>query len=149
LNHNLGDLILMGKVDEPHYKEIMRVITAFARSCQTLLKMSGKSSRMKQTQVIKKGGGNKAVRNYEPKQEKLLAEMDALNHDLGDLILLGKADESHYREIIKVITAYARSCRALVKGEWRFIENVPNSVTGIKIRRNTIMSESLKSSYRI
>jgi hypothetical protein len=62
----------------------------------------------------------------EPRHEKLLAEMDKLNHNLGDLILMGKVDEPHYKEIMKVITAFARNCQISLKDEWRFIEKEAN-----------------------
>ena len=58
----------------------------------------------------------------EPKHEKLLAEMDKLNHNLGDLIMMAKVDEPHYKEMMGNITAFARSCQELLKTEWRFIE---------------------------
>lgn len=58
----------------------------------------------------------------QPKHEKLLAEMDKLNHNLGDLILLDKVDDSHFKETIGVITAFSQSCQTLLKDEWRFIE---------------------------
>ena len=62
----------------------------------------------------------------ETKHEKLLAEMDKLNHKLGDLIMLKKVDENHFKEMIVSITAFSRSCQSLLKDEWRFIENEAN-----------------------
>ena len=62
----------------------------------------------------------------EPKHEKLLAEMDKLNHNLGDLILLKNVDEVHFKDTISVLTAFARSCQVLLKDEWRYIENEAN-----------------------
>ncbi len=62
----------------------------------------------------------------EPKHEKLLIEMDALNHNLGDLILMKKVDEAHYKELMSVITAFARSCQISLKDEWKVIEDEAN-----------------------
>ena len=48
--------------------------------------------------------------------------MDKLNHNLGDLILLEKVNEIHFKDTIEVITIFARSCQTLLKDEWQFIE---------------------------
>ncbi|MDR3561556.1 MAG: hypothetical protein P4N59_09000 [Negativicutes bacterium] len=66
----------------------------------------------------------------QPKHENLLTEMDLLNHNLGDLILLEQVDETHFKETIAVISAFSRSCQALLKDEWRFIECEANPLDG-------------------